>query len=149
LATGEREVFDSGDPVMGVMASSAYPGVFSAQNIAEKFYIDGAVTHNLPIEETRKMGADFVIGSSSYAVDRITDAKAGGLGRFEIAARALDILGKELSRFEEKQGDFCFKPPVAQYHWFDFFKMEEILEQGRLNASKQISQLLAVIDKHG
>jgi NTE family protein len=148
LATGEREMFNSGDPVECVMASSAYPGFFAAQKMGGKFYIDGGVTRNLPVEETRALNADFVISSSSYAVDYIADGKAGRLGRIETAARALDILEKELSRFEEKQGDFCFKPPVAQFKWFDFFKMEEILEQGRVNAAKQMPQLLVAIKKY-
>jgi NTE family protein len=145
LATGEREVFISGNPVASVLASSAYPGFFAAQKLNGKFYIDGGVTRNLPVDEVRMTGADFVISSSSYVVDRITDEKAGGMGRFEAAARALDILEKELCRFEEKRGDFCFKPPVAQYHWFDFFKMEEILEQGRANAAAQIKDLLPLL----
>jgi len=145
LATGEREVFASGDPVASVLASSAYPGVFAAQKLNGKFYIDGGVTRNLPVDEARTMGADFVISSSSYTVDQISDEKAGRMGRFEAAARALDILEKELCRFEEKRGDFCFKPPIAQYHWFDFFKMEEILAQGRVNAAAQIKNLLQAI----
>jgi len=147
LATGEREVFRSGDPVMSVMASSAYPGVFAAQKFNNKFYIDGGVTRNLPVEEARVMGANFVISSSSYTVDRIADEKAGAMNRFEVAARALDILEKELSRFEEKEGDFCFKPPVAQFRWFDFFKMEEIAAQGRENASRQIQDLLLLVNR--
>jgi NTE family protein len=145
LATGEREVFNSGDPVAAVMASSAYPGVFAAQKINNKFYIDGGATRNLPAEEVRAAGADFVIGSSIYAVDRIADEKAGKINRIEIAARAMDIIQKELSRFEEKQCDFCFKPPSAQYRWFDFFKMEEILNQGRENARRQIKNLLPLL----
>jgi NTE family protein len=146
LATGEREVFNSGDPVAAAMASSAYAGVFLAHNINGKFYIDGGVTRNLPAEETRAMGADFVIGSSIYAVDRIDDKKTEKLNRLEIAGRAMDIIQKELSRFEEKQCDFCFNPRVEQYKWFDFFKMEEILAQGRANAKKQAGQLVDLLN---
>lgn len=131
LATGERQVFDSGDPVAAVMASSAYPGVFAAQNVGGKFYIDGGATRNLPAEETRHAGADFVIGSSIYVVDKIDDRRAGKMNRIEIAGRALNILEKELSRAEEKRCDFCFKPGVEQFAWFDFFKMEKIAAQGR------------------
>lgn len=147
LATGEREVLNSGDPVAAVMASSVYPGVFAAQKLEGKFYIDGGVTRNLPAEETRAMAADFVIGSSIYAVDKFSDRKAGGMNRLEIAARAMDIYQKELSEFEERQCDFCFKPYVEQFKWFDFFRMEEIAVEGRENAAKSISNLLAVIKK--
>jgi NTE family protein len=145
LATGEREILNSGDPVAAVMASSAYPGVFAAQNFNGNFYIDGGAARNLPAEETRALGADFVIGSSIYAVDVIDGKTAGRMNRLEIAGRAMDIVQKELSRFEEKQCDFCFKPVVAQYKWFDFFKMENIVRQGRDNAAGQIKKLLAAV----
>jgi NTE family protein len=147
LATGERDILNADDPVAAVMASSVYPGVFAARKMDGKFYIDGGVTRNLPAEETRAMAVDFVIGSSIYAVDPISDQKAGNLSRLDIATRSLDIYQKELSRFEEKQCDFCFKPSVEQFKWFDFFKMEDIAAQGRANAAKQIPQLLAALNK--
>ena len=147
LATGEREVFNSGDPVAAVMASAAYSGVFLSQKVGDKFYIDGGVTRNLPAEEARQMGANFVIGSSIYAVDHVDNAKAGKMGRWEIAARSLEIFEKELSRFEEKQCDFCFKPNSEHFHWFDFFKMEEIAFRGRENAKEQIKNLLLLVKK--
>lgn len=142
LATGAREVFNSGDPVAAVMASSAYPGVFSAQNLGGNYYIDGGVTRNLPAQEVREMGADFVIGSSIYSVDEISPEKAGKMNRLEIAARALDIFEKESSGYQEKKCDFCFKPVIQQFKWFDFFKMEEILAQGRGNAAGEIKKLI-------
>jgi NTE family protein len=141
LATGEREVLNSGDPVAAVLASSAYPGVFAPQNFNAKFYIDGGVTRNLPAEETRAMGADFVIGSSIYGVDVVSNERAGKLNRLEIAARSMDIFQKELSRVEEKRCDFCFKPPAQEFAWFDFFKMEEIAAVGRKSAAGQIKNL--------
>jgi len=147
LATGELEIFTSGDPVAVVMASSVYPGVFTPEKINGKFYIDGGVTRNLPAEEVRAMGADFVIGSSIYAVDKMADARAGKMNRLEVAARSLAIYQKELSRFEERHCDFCFKPPVREYKWFDFLKMKEIAAEGQANAAKEIGKLLPLLGK--
>ena len=147
LATGESETFLSGDPVAAVMASSAYPGVFAAQGLGGKWYIDGGATHNLPAEDARIAGADFIIGSSIYSVDAVDNKRAGQMNRFEVAARALNIYEKELSRFHEAQCDFCFKPRVNHYWWFDFFKMEKIIVQGRENAAREIKKLLPLIGK--
>ena len=147
LATGESESFFEGDPVAAVMASSAYPGVFAPQGLGGKWYIDGGTTRNLPAEDARAMGADFIIGSSTYVVDAVDDGKAGKMNRIEVASRALDILEKELSRFHEEQCDFCFKPRVDSYKWFDFFKMEQILAQGRMNAANEIKKLLPLLNK--
>jgi NTE family protein len=128
-----------------VMATSAYPGVFAAQEINGKWYIDGGTTRNLPAEDARIAGADFIIGSSIYAVDGISDKEAGQMNRFETVGRALDIFEKELSRFHETQCDFCFKPRVDQYRWFDFFKMREIAAQGRANAAQELKKLLPML----
>ena len=147
LATGERDVLDSGDPVAAVMASSAYPGVFAAQRFNGKFYIDGGATRNLPAEEARAMGADFVIGSSIYGVDVVSDERAGKMNRLEIAVRSMDFFQRELSRAEEKRCDFCFKPPAQEFAWFDFFKMEEIAAVGRESAAEQIKNLPVLVSK--
>ncbi len=148
LATGKKEILNSGDCVASVMASAAYPGVFPAQKINGNFYIDGGVTRNLPAEEVREMGADFIIGSSIYAIDEISAAKAGKMNRFEVASRALNILEKELASFEETRCDFCFKPRNGGFQWFDFLKMEEIVDAGRKNAAAQIEDILSLFKKY-
>ena len=111
-----------------------------------KFYIDGGVARNLPAGETRDRGADFVIGSSIYSVDSITNQKAKKMNRIEIAARALNFYERELSGYQEKQCDFCFKPQVAQFRWFDFLKMEEITRRGRDYSAKEIKNLLPLVN---
>jgi len=147
VATGEKEILKTGPAVAAVMASSAYPAVFDQREFGGNWYIDGGVTRNLPAEETRTMGAEFVIGSSIYGVDQISGAKAAHMNKIELVFRTLSIFEKELSRFEEKQCDFCFKAGVEHLSWFDFFKMEEILELGRVNAAKQMPELLEIINK--
>jgi len=102
-----------------------------------KWYIDGGVTRNLPAEDARAMGADFIIGSSIYAVDVVDDNKAGKMNRIEVAARALDIFEKELSRFHEEQCDFCFKPRVNNYKWFDFSKCKKFWIKGARTRKKR------------
>lgn len=145
LTSGEINILKNGDAVEAVMASAAYPGVFAVQQIASNWYIDGGITRNLPAAEVRAMGADFVVGSSIYAVDKIMPEKAAKMNRLEVAFRALNIFERELSRFGEKQCDFCFKPPVKNLSSFDFSKMNEILALGRANAAKQMPQLLSLI----
>lgn len=145
LASGKKKVLASGDLPEAVMASAAYPAVFPAKKINDKSYIDGGVTRNLPAEEARAMGADFVIGSSIYSINEVNAKIVEKMNRIEIAVRALNIMEKELSEFEEEQCDFCFKPRGGSFHWFDFLKMDEIADTGRKNAASQIKDLLPLL----
>lgn len=145
LASGECEVFNSGDPIASVMASAAYPGVFASVKINGKSYIDGGVTCNLPGQQTRKMGANFIVGSSIYSVNELTDGSASKINRLGITLRALNIFEKELSKAGEKQCDFCFKPHVEHFNWYDFFHINEIIKEGRANAARQIVSLKSLL----
>jgi NTE family protein len=142
IASGESKLLDKGDPVKNVLASAAYPGVFPIQKIGEKYYFDGGITRNLPAEETRSMGADFVIGSSIYSLAELEAKRVKKMNRLAALARSLDIYEKELSRFEEKECDFCFKPRTLPFRWFNFSKIETIKEIGRDHASKEVASLL-------
>ena len=51
LETGEKKVFMNGKIVDAVRASISLPGIFGPHEIDEKFFIDGGVVSNLPLEE--------------------------------------------------------------------------------------------------
>lgn len=147
VATGKKKIFSSGDPVKSVLASSAYPGVFSIQKIGERFYFDGAVSRNLPAEETRSQGADFVIGSSIYSLKELADKEVRKMNRIAVLIRSLDIFEYVLSQYQEKQCDFCFEPHVEPFRWFDFSRIEKIREIGREYAAREIANLKKALNK--
>ncbi|MCX6758270.1 MAG: hypothetical protein NTX14_01015 [Candidatus Nealsonbacteria bacterium] len=65
----------------------------------------------------------------------------------EVVARSLDIYERELSRFEEKQCFFCFKPETQPFRWFNFSKIKLIKEAGRRHAAREIANLCASLKK--
>lgn len=146
LFSGEMVILDSGDPVSAVLASSAYPGVFPIQNVAERFLIDGGVVRNLPSDLLRERGAEFVIGSSLYCLSPLTEnQKRGRMSRLLVAARALEIV--ETSRAIEQMAycDFCFTPPMEVYRWFDFNRVEEFRALGKEHAEQRMAELNQLI----
>jgi len=147
IGTGESTVLDLGDHVKNVLASAAYPGVFSIQRIKDSYYFDGGITRNLPAGETRALGADFVIGSSIYSIAELKPTEVKKMNRLAAVARSLDIYERELSRFEEKQCDFCFKPETQPFRWFNFSKIKLIKEAGRRHAAREIANLCACLKK--
>ena len=64
LSDGQRVVFDSGEIVPAMMASTAIPGVFPPYEIDGEFYVDGGVLEYLPLPTVIERGATVV-----YALD--------------------------------------------------------------------------------
>ena len=148
IATGEMVVMDKGDPVAAVMASASYPGVLEVQKLNGRLLIDGGATRNLPADILRQQGAEFVIGSSVYALAELkVDKGRAGLSRIRALARAFEIMQSEMSRLQIEKCDFCFIPPVQAYAWYDFADVDAILEIGRRHARKRVGELMRLLDK--
>jgi len=62
IEKGEQVILKEGYLAQAMLASSAFPSLFSPVEIDGKLLIDGGVVNNYPVEEIRKMGADIVIG---------------------------------------------------------------------------------------
>lgn len=132
VETGEAVVQDSGEIVTAVRASMAIPSVFTAIESNGRRLIDGGVVRNFPVQDVKKMGADFVIGS------RV----AMGLQPKEKVNNALQILMqivffKEAASSKEdiKLCDIYIPMPLENYTAASFPRAEEIMdfgiEQGR------------------
>ena len=62
MISGETIEFDSGNFAETIRASMSIPSIFAPKDIDTLLLVDGGVTKNFPVEEVRKMGADYVIG---------------------------------------------------------------------------------------
>lgn len=149
IIDGSMVVLRDGDPVAAVMASAAYPGVFPAQRIDGRFYVDGGVTRNLPADVLRQSGADFIIGSSLYALLPLPKSQTRlNLTRIQAVLRALDVQQLELSLLQLPFCNFCFAPPIESFRWHDFDRVDILREVGRRYAGERIGELLRVLADH-
>lgn len=62
LESGKMEIFEKGDLVSSIMASSAFPSLLDPVKIGDSLYIDGAMTVNYPSKPLKDKGIDIVIG---------------------------------------------------------------------------------------
>lgn len=150
LQTGKRVVFEKGNLVDCLMASAAYPGFFPVQQIDGDFLIDGGISRNLPVGTARRLGADFVIGSSLYNIGKFKKLDEDGklkANRLDIILRSLDIVQKNLAELEERRCDFCLFPKIEGISWTDFSHAGKALEAGRKSAAENIQILMNQIKK--
>jgi NTE family protein len=61
LIDGKEHMLTKGDLGTALQASSAVPGLRKPVEIDGNLFVDGGVLANVPVDYTRKMGADFVI----------------------------------------------------------------------------------------
>ncbi|KUJ51777.1 patatin-like phospholipase family protein [Chryseobacterium sp. JAH] len=62
LESGNMQIFEKGDLVQSIMASSAFPSLMDPVKIGDSIYIDGAMTVNYPSKPLKDKGIDIVIG---------------------------------------------------------------------------------------
>jgi len=139
--TGEQVILNKGVLPQSVLASGAFPSLYSPVEIDGRMLIDGGVVNNYPIDEVREMGADIIIG-----VD-VQD----GLKKKEDIKGATDIL-MQIANYgmykgmEEKvkQTDIYIKPDILGYTVVSFDKGDEIIRKGMEAARAEFRKINAI-----
>ena len=142
IQTGELVVLKEGNVVDAVMASAAYPGVFSTQTINDMSLVDGGVIKVFPASIVKDQGADFVIGSSLHNLKNFEPSGVFGFSQLTTMSRAIDIMQLKIAEIDLAQCDFCFTPEVNGFHWYQFDQMELIASIGEKHASQKIGLLI-------
>ena len=61
ILNGDLVVFKEGELIKPILASAAFPGVFSPVKINDSYYVDGGTLNNFPVELLKKQ-CDIIIG---------------------------------------------------------------------------------------
>ena len=101
VLNGKLIIFKKGELIKPILASAAFPGVFSPVQIKNTYYIDGGVHNNFPVE-TLASSCDTIIGSyvNSYdVIERAFKVKSVKDDYTKFDACDLVISPKELSKY--------------------------------------------------
>lgn len=143
LESGKMKLFENGDLVSSIMASSAFPSLMDPVKINDSLYIDGAMTINYPSKPLKDKGIDIVIG---------VDLSQGLSSRKDLQS-AISILNQVI--------DFGIqKETKNQYHYTDinihpnldgtgatsYDAKKAILDSGYVEAQKY-AQTLSLLPK--
>jgi NTE family protein len=127
IEKGEQVILDHGYLAQAMLASSAFPSLFSPVEIDGKLLIDGGVVNNYPVEEIRKMGADIVIGVDVQ--DDLKDRNSlKDATRILVQITNLDMI-KEMKE-KMKLTDIYIKPDVTNYGVISFDEGRQIIKKG-------------------
>ena len=127
IEKGEQVILKEGYLAQAMLASSAFPSLFSPVEIDGKLLIDGGVVNNYPVEEIRKMGADFVIGVDVQ--DDLKDRNSlKDATRILVQISNLDMV--KIMKDKQKLTDIYIKPEVSDYGVISFNEGQEIVKKG-------------------
>lgn len=127
IETGEEVILDKGYLPLALLASSAFPSLFSPVEIDDKMLIDGGVANNYPIDQVRAMGADIIIG-----VDVQDDLKDRNSLRdaTRILVQISNLQMIEKMKENIKKTDVYIKPDIASFSVISFDQGSEIIKKG-------------------
>lgn len=143
IEKGEQVVLDRGYLAQAMLASSAFPSLFSPVEIDGKLLIDGGVVNNYPVDEIRKMGADIVIGVDVQ--DDLKDRKSlKDATRILVQITNLDMI--KVMKEKQKLTDIYIKPDVSNYGVISFDEGQDIIKKGEDASFAVYEQIKKLVD---
>ena len=140
VETGERVVFSGGALSDAMRASMSIPGVFDPYYLDGKYYIDGGVVENLPVDIAREMGADIIIAVDLYDGKKF-DPEVLNRTPLLSLSRTLDILTRANVLQQLKKADLVIPVDIQGFLPTDFAKAKEFAILGEKTARDKSAEL--------
>jgi NTE family protein len=146
IETGEQVILDEGYLPQAMLASSAFPSLFTPVELNGKLLVDGGVANNYPIDEIRALGADYIIGIDVQ--DDLKDRKSlKDATRILVQISNLEMIEK--MKVNAKKTDLYLKPDISSFGVISFDEGPEIVKEGEKAARAVYDQIKALAAKSG
>jgi len=155
LNTAEEIVISEGSVLEAVRASISIPGIFMPVWRDKRCLVDGVLMNPVPVDVTRRMGADFVIAVN------VLPPFGGATGAGEdtsappVADNILSILLQSahvmaLPRLEKSlaAADMVIQPEVGYLRAEEFHRVREFIIQGEMAAEQALPALKKKLRSH-
>ena len=152
LSSAKLNVFDNGNIIDAVCASSAFPGIYPAVEINNNIFVDGGILNNVPADICRKK-----IGPNNIVISSVLEGSFYASSNyhsnpFSVIWRSIYIpLIKSREKITEENSDIILKPlnqiEFNFHNWKDILKfydvklMENFYQKGREEMLKNLPLL--------
>ena len=139
ILNGKLEVFNSGQLIKPILASAAFPGVFSPLRIEDQYYIDGGTLNNFPVDLIRGL-CDKIIGVYVNPFRKISFEEVKS--SFNVLERAYQIrsANNAISKFNDC--DILVLPQgLHKYGTFSIKDMNPVVEMGYRSAMQSLKRI--------
>jgi NTE family protein len=144
VLNGELKIFEKGELIKPVLASAAFPGIFSPVKIENSYYIDGGSLNNFPVELLKEK-CDIIIGVYVNGFHDITINDLKHSHNVLERAFKLKTVKEDLAKFDEC--DLVIYPKgLGQYGTFDKRYLKQIFDLG-YNSTNEALKRSALFNK--
>jgi NTE family protein len=144
LSEGKAEIFSTGSLFDKVLASASVPALFVPVLIDGKYYVDGGVTNNFPVESLKDK-CDVVIGSH---VNKLYDGHHIDINRIQIVEHCFHLAIASKVYAQAMLCDVYIEPELIGFGMFDLKQAETVFEKGYTAAMEQKEKLLSLTPLH-
>lgn len=138
LENGKTKIFEKGNLINSIMASSAYPGLVDPVKIEDSLYIDGAITINYPSKPLKDKGMDIVIGVDlSQPLSKKEELNSA----VSILNQIIDYSIKKETKNQYLYTDINIHPKLDGLSSTSYGNKEKILQIGYQEALKYVPTL--------
>jgi len=137
MNTGNPKVFNSGDLLQVVCASSAIPGIITPVPMNGSLYVDGGVLQNFPVEIARSNNYKQILGVNVQSHFWKKDVE----NLFDLMVRAIELQNRKNDDDDEQGCKVLLRPELADYSPADYRKASDIMEAGAVCAMQHLSAI--------
>ena len=142
MLKGIKKVFSKGELIKPLLASSAFPGLFSPVCIDQVLYSDGGILDNFPIEPVEEL-AEELIGVYVSPLETIQPENLKY--SVNVLERAIRINYSERSMSKFHACDLLVRPPkLVDYGLLDVGKLEEIYQVGYETTRRELKKRMGL-----
>ena len=143
IETGKQVVLNKGNLAQAMLASAAFPSLFSPIEIDGELLVDGGVANNYPIEEVRNLGADIIIGVNVQ--DGLAD-RSQLKNATKILVQITNLQSIEKMKNKIQDTNIYINPDIKNYGVISFDKGKEIVQKGEEAAFSVYEKIHALAD---
>lgn len=145
ILNGKEIILDKGSLALAMRASMSIPGVFSPVRYENTLLIDGGLLNNYPADVAKNLGADFIIGSDVGDEPKTVES-LNSIGSLLFQGSMMNSNTKRPAN-RELSDILIDHAPHLSYSTADFFKANEIYEEGEIATEENIDALVALSAK--
>lgn len=141
LSEGKEETFSSGSLIDKVLASASVPAIIAPMPIERKYYVDGGVMNNFPVE-CLSGKYDTIVGCH---VNKLYENGYVDVSRIQIVEHCFHLAIAQKVYTQSALCDVFIEPKLEGFGMFDMKRADAIYQLGYDAAMAQKDQLTAVL----
>jgi NTE family protein len=144
IVNARLKIFESGPLISAILASCSMPMVFTPTEVDGRWYVDGGVINNFPVEPLRGR-CDVVVGHYASPLRSVRQPDLGSV--LAVSERALEVGMHFSSRQKFHECDVLLScPQLNEYGLFDTKHHREIFDAGKQTTLAAMGSIQRAVD---